>query len=158
MHVYVCVCEDSAQFLVILFVAPFLCTCIYICIFMCIPDHICVQVHMHVYVYVKDPHWLFYMWPFLCTCMYAFLCIYQCIYVCGYACMSMCVCKGWRTISGGIPLSAIHLFLDRISEWPVIHQLGQNSRMVGLRDPPVSASSVMGLHGTCHSQTCLHGF
>lgn len=73
--------------------------------------------------------------------------------------MSMCVCEGWRTISGGIPLSAVHLLLDWVSEWPGTHPLGQNNgRMVGFRDPPVSASSVMGLHGICHSLACLHGF
>lgn len=96
MHVYVC--EGSAQFLVILYVAPFLWTCIYIYIFMCIPDHICVQVHMHVHMYVKDPHWLFYMWPFLCACMYAFY-VYTSayMYVGTHACLCVYVKAGGQS-------------------------------------------------------------
>lgn len=88
MHVYVC--EGSAQFLVILYVAPFLWTCIYICIFMCIPDHICVQVHMHAYMYVKDPHWLFYMWPFYVhVCMHF---MYIPVHICMWVHMHVYVC------------------------------------------------------------------
>lgn len=157
MHVYVCMKAPPNSWLFYMW-PPFMYMYIHIH-FHVYPVHICVQAGTHACICVCEGSSFVIL--FVAFLMYMYIRIFMCIldtYVCRYTCVSMCVCEGWRTSSGGIPLSAVHLLLDWVSEWPGTHQLGKNGRIVGFRAPPVSASSVMGLYETCHSLAFLHGF